>query len=52
MRRCPEGFPEAHQATPVDAIAGRETRGFLSDIPQALALCVSFITVRKKGKLP
>lgn len=51
-RAVVEGFREALQATPIDAIAGIESRGFLFGMPLALALGVPFITVRKKGKLP
>ncbi len=47
-----EGFREALQATPIDAIAGIESRGFLYGMPLALRLGVPFVTVRKKGKLP
>ncbi|MBL8001635.1 MAG: adenine phosphoribosyltransferase [Flavobacteriales bacterium] len=47
-----EGFREALQATPIDAIAGIESRGFLYGMPLALKLGVPFVTVRKKGKLP
>lgn len=47
-----EGFREALQATPIDAIAGIESRGFLFGMPLALKLGVPFLTVRKKGKLP
>jgi adenine phosphoribosyltransferase len=47
-----EGFREALQASPVDAIAGIESRGFLYGMPLALKLGVPFVTVRKKGKLP
>ena len=51
-RACIEGFRQRLQATPVDAIAGIESRGFLFGMPLALAMGVPFITVRKKGKLP
>ena len=51
-RACIEGFRERLQHTPVDAIAGIESRGFLFGMPLALALGVPFLTVRKKGKLP
>lgn len=51
-RAVVEGFREALQATPIDAIAGIESRGFLFGMPLALALGVPFVTVRKKGKLP
>lgn len=51
-RACVEGFREALQSQPVDAIAGIESRGFLFGLPLALALGVPFVTVRKKGKLP
>jgi adenine phosphoribosyltransferase len=47
-----EGFRQRLQDTPVDAIAGIESRGFLFGMPLALALGVPFLTVRKKGKLP
>ena len=47
-----EGFREALQSTPIDAIAGIESRGFLFGMPLALKLGVPFLTVRKKGKLP
>lgn len=46
------GFREALRSTPVDAIAGIESRGFLYGMPLALELGVPFITLRKKGKLP
>lgn len=51
-RAVVEGFREALRSTPIDAIAGIESRGFLFGMPLALALGVPFITVRKKGKLP
>lgn len=51
-RACIEGFREHLRATPVDAIAGIESRGFLFGMPLALAMGVPFVTVRKKGKLP
>lgn len=51
-RAITEGFREELQATPIDAIAGIESRGFLFGMPLALALGVPFLTVRKKGKLP
>ncbi|MEZ4758110.1 MAG: adenine phosphoribosyltransferase [Flavobacteriales bacterium] len=47
-----EGFAEALRHTPVDAIAGVESRGFLFGLPLAMRLGIPFITVRKKGKLP
>ena len=47
-----EGFKDALQSIPVDAIAGIESRGFLFGMPLALKLGVPFLTVRKKGKLP
>lgn len=51
-RAVVDGFREALQAVPIDAIAGIESRGFLFGMPLALMLGVPFITVRKKGKLP
>ncbi len=51
-RAAVDGFREALQDIPVDAIAGIESRGFLFGMPLALALGIPFVTVRKKGKLP
>lgn len=51
-RSITEGFRERLQDTPIDAIAGIESRGFLFGMPLALAMGVPFLTVRKKGKLP
>lgn len=51
-RAIMEGFRERLLDTPVDAIAGIESRGFLFGMPLALALGIPFLTVRKKGKLP
>lgn len=51
-RAITEGFREELAATPIDAIAGIESRGFLFGMPLALAMGVPFLTVRKKGKLP
>lgn len=51
-RAITQGFRERLQDTPIDAIAGIESRGFLFGMPLALALGVPFLTVRKKGKLP
>ncbi len=51
-RDITEGFREALNGTPVDAIAGIESRGFLFGMPLAIAMGVPFLTVRKKGKLP
>lgn len=47
-----DAFRERLAGTPIDAIAGIESRGFLFGMPLALALGVPFITVRKKGRLP
>lgn len=51
-RAITEGFRERLLDTPVDAIAGIESRGFLFGMPLALALGIPFLTVRKKGRLP
>jgi adenine phosphoribosyltransferase len=47
-----EGFADALRNTPVDAVAGVESRGFLFGLPLAMRLGIPFIAVRKKGKLP
>src|SRR5690625_3406073 len=39
-------------ATPVDAVVGLESRGFLIGPTLALRLGVAFIPIRKAGKLP
>ena len=47
-----EYLRQLYQDKPIDAIAGIESRGFLFGYPLAMALDVSFILIRKKGKLP
>jgi adenine phosphoribosyltransferase len=39
-------------ASPVDAVAGIEARGFILAAPVAVALGLPFIPIRKHGKLP
>ena len=46
FRPGPDGVPV------VDAVAGIEARGFVLGAPIALELGVSFVPVRKRGKLP
>ena len=43
---------EMYQHSEIDAIAGIESRGFLFAYPLAMRLGVTFILIRKQGKLP
>lgn len=45
-------FIERLKNTPIDAIAGVESRGFLFGLTLATKLGVPFVPVRKAGKLP
>jgi adenine phosphoribosyltransferase len=47
-----DSFIEGFKGTPLDAIVGVESRGFLFGTLLANKLNIPFITVRKKGKLP
>lgn len=47
-----QGFVEQMQGTPVDAILGVESRGFLFGYLLAIEMGIPFIPVRKSGKLP
>lgn len=38
--------------TPVDAVVGIESRGFMFGVPLAMQLGVGFVPLRKPGKLP
>lgn len=38
--------------TPVDAVVGIESRGFMFGVPLAIELGVGFVPMRKPGKLP
>lgn len=43
---------EKYKHVNLDGVAGIEARGFIVGAPLAVALGLSFVTVRKKGKLP
>lgn len=43
---------ELYNDSPIDAVAGIESRGFLFGYPLAMELGVPFILIRKQGKLP
>lgn len=45
-------FKRKLEDTPIDAIMGVESRGFLFGMALAMAMEVPFVAVRKKGKLP
>lgn len=45
-------FAEKFKDTPIDAVAGIESRGFLFGMMLANHLNVPFIPIRKQGKLP
>ncbi|MFB9842730.1 adenine phosphoribosyltransferase [Mucilaginibacter ginsenosidivorans] len=47
-----DAFAEKLSTTPIDVIAGVESRGFLFGLSLACKLGVPFIPVRKAGKLP
>ncbi len=47
-----EAFIEQLKGTPVDVVAGIESRGFLFGLMLANRLGVPFVPVRKPGKLP
>lgn len=47
-----DAFVEQLQDTRIDAVAGIESRGFLFGLTLATKLGVSFVPVRKAGKLP
>ncbi len=43
---------DVHGGESIDAIAGRESRGFIFGTALAVAMEIGFIPIRKKGKLP
>jgi adenine phosphoribosyltransferase len=47
-----EAMAQVWRQTPVDAVLGIESRGFILGAPLALALGCGFVPVRKPGKLP
>lgn len=50
--RIIRNFVDRYRPQGVDAVVGIESRGFLFGAPLAHQLGVSFVPVRKKGKLP
>lgn len=59
LLKVPEGLKavtdqliERYRDTPIDLVAGIESRGFMFGTPLALALGAGFIPIRKAGKLP
>jgi adenine phosphoribosyltransferase len=47
-----EQLAARYRGTPLDKVAGIESRGFIVAAPLALALGVGFVPLRKRGKLP
>lgn len=47
-----DAFAEKLKHTPIDVIAGVESRGFLFGLMLANRLNIPFVPIRKKGKLP
>ncbi len=52
FKKVIDAFVERYKDKGIDAIAGIESRGFIFGAPIAKDLGVSFVPIRKKGKLP
>jgi adenine phosphoribosyltransferase len=52
FRRAVDELVQPHAGAKIDAVAGLEARGFILGGAVAHQLCVGFVPVRKKGKLP
>ena len=52
LREAIRQLADHYRGLPIDAVASAEARGFLFATPLALELGVSFVPVRKPGKLP
>ncbi len=52
LRLTIDGLANRYKNTKIDKVVGTESRGFILGAPLAYALCVGFIPIRKKGKLP
>jgi adenine phosphoribosyltransferase len=52
FRAAIDALVARYQTTPIDTIAGVESRGFIFGAPLAYALNIGFVPVRKVGKLP
>lgn len=49
---CIQALVEPWRGTPVDAVCGVESRGFIFGAAMALAMQTGFVPLRKVGKLP
>ena len=52
LRGVMDSFIQRYHGQNIDVIAGIDARGFLLGVTVAYALSISFVPVRKKGKLP
>jgi len=52
FRATVDELAQRYRDTPIDKIAGIESRGFILGAPLAYALGRGFVPIRKKGKLP
>lgn len=47
-----DSFVERYSSSPIDSVAGIESRGFMFGVPLALKLDLPFVPLRKANKLP
>jgi adenine phosphoribosyltransferase len=52
LGECVSALTAPYRSVGITHVVGIESRGFLFGVPTALALGVSFVAVRKSGKLP